>query len=131
MKDKNELKLKLFNGIVQQNLPNHKNLPYLRKIMANNSIFGCCNIHIAFHCINKVVNNSNSYCKLHSHEVDEFNLIIGKNEGKGLKYKLSDGTKEVYVDSPHSVFIPKNTLHSAEAIEGEGYFVCIIMDGDI
>ena len=131
MKNSDQNNIEFFNGKLNQNAPYHKTIPFIRSVLANSEIFTNCNVHIAVHSIKNIDSHKSKYCKVHSHDVDEINLIIGNNDGKGLKYKITNGDEDFFVDSPQSVFIPKNTKHSAEAIEGEGYFICIVMKGNI
>lgn len=121
----------LSEGFVQQNIPYHMNIPFVRRVLVNNDIFPDSNMHIAVHHVSDDKNNTVNYCELHSHDVDEINLIIGDNNGEGLEYRVTAGDEEIIVKSPQSIFIPKGVKHKAEMLSGKGIFICIVMNGEI
>lgn len=63
------------------------------------------------------------YSEPHAHrDEDEVNLLIGKGS---LRYRISLDGKAQVVSAPAAVWIPAGVRHSANAVSGKGYFVCV------
>lgn len=63
------------------------------------------------------------YVTPHAHaDQDEINIILSKG---AFSYSIvMDGRKQT-VDAPAAVWIPAGCSHSANAVSGEGFFVCV------
>ena len=80
--------------------------------------------HIAVHFVDAKGRSIPKYSKIHTHDFDEINLILSEKDKLVYEIQIED---EVYtVSSPSTVFIPKNTKHTAKVLSGKGIFVCII-----
>lgn len=79
-------------------------------------------IHVAAH--NVTGSPTSEYCKDHIHDnCHELNLVLpGSN---GLAYNLRIDGKNHLVDHPSAIWLPPGVSHSANALEGTGWFVCI------
>lgn len=81
-------------------------------------------VHIAIHTIAEA-SRPDSYIAPHKHDVPELNLLIG--EPGALVYEITLGDETYQVSSPASIWIPAGLEHSANAREGAGHFVCVIL----
>lgn len=107
-----------------EKIPFHQKAPIKRMSMLNQSLIPQSNTHIAVHFVN-VLQKLPKYSQLHKHNHNEINLIL--SETSKLKYKIQLEDETYNVSSPSTVFIPKGVKHSAEAVSGQGIFVCIIL----
>jgi len=83
--------------------------------------------HIAAHLIGDLKDEPEPYVHAHAHpSCDEIGLVIGQ-PGE-LEYEIVLGDKVHRLRSPASVFIPAGTVHRAQAVGGNGAYVCILMD---
>ena len=79
-------------------------------------------IHLAAHRVDSPA--SRSYCEEHAHEGDrEINLFLP--DTTGLRYSASVGGREHLIEKPTALWIPPKVLHSANALAGAGWFVCL------
>lgn len=79
-------------------------------------------IHVAAH--NVTGSPSRKYCQEHTHhDCHELNLVLpGSN---GLTYSLNlDGNRHL-IDYPAAIWLPPGASHSANALQGTGWFVCV------
>ncbi len=84
-------------------------------------------MHIAIHkvSVRKGVDGVH-YSTLHSHpDQDEVNVLISD---QSLSYDINLGDEIHEVAAPASIWIPAGLPHSANAVSGEGYFICIRID---
>ncbi len=105
-----------------EKIPFHGKAPFKRLLMFDNKMFPDSDSkirHIAVHMIEKMP----EYSELHSHKFDEINLILSEKER--LKYEIVLEDEKYKVASPATVYIPRGVRHSAQAIEGEGIFICL------
>lgn len=95
----------------------HKDVSCIERYFAEGFPF-----HLAIH---KVVNaeNVDRYTELHTHDVDELNIIIC--EDNEMDYLIQLGNEEYHVKSNTSIWIPKGLPHSANIIRGSGYFIAM------
>ena len=105
-------------------VPFHKKAPIKRLSMLDKTIVPKSNTHIAVHFVD-ASKKLPPYSEPHKHNHDEINLIL--SEGSILTYNVQLGQESYKVKSPSSIFIPKGLSHSAQAISGQGIFVCIIL----
>jgi len=60
--------------------------------------------------------------KLHKQKNLEYNILLGN-----LKYQIILGDEKYIVQAPANIWIPAGLNHSANLIEGEGHYICIIL----
>lgn len=82
-------------------------------------------VHVAVHEIREDRPNTLKYVDLHKHPYPEINILIGNKST--LSYNLTTRHNSFNVESPASIYIPAGIEHSANLIEGAGFFVCIIL----
>ncbi len=82
-------------------------------------------VHAAIHVISAVNTIPQEYVNLHKHTVPEINILLGN-----VEYKICFENEEYLIKSPSNIWIPKDTLHSANVISGSGYYICIILDSE-
>ncbi|MGY5150599.1 MAG: 2-isopropylmalate synthase [Candidatus Nitrosopumilus sp. bin_68KS] len=110
-----------------EKVPFHKNAPIKRLSMANKNLIPESNTHVAVHFVD-ASKKLPKYSKLHKHNHDEINLILSNDSILTYEIQFED---EIYkVSSPSTIFIPKGIRHSAQAISGNGIFVCIILSSE-
>jgi hypothetical protein len=84
--------------------------------------------HIAVHEIRGLPYSlDRSYCELHSHNCPEINLLISFER---LVFRISLGEESYICEAPSSIYIPAGVSHSANVIEGTGFFVALIGSSD-
>jgi quercetin dioxygenase-like cupin family protein len=100
------------------NVPFHQNTPGVTRFIA--PFFPH---HLAVHEVGPVNDPPAEYTFLHRHDDhDEINIII--STGK-LVYKIQLGNDEYIVQNNASIWIPRGMLHSANVVEGSGYFIAV------
>ncbi len=82
-------------------------------------------VHMAVHALNRKDMVENDYTKLHAHDVDELNIVLGT---KDLQYKIGLEDEEFVVGPNTGIWIPAGIRHSSNLVKGEGYFIAIRMD---
>jgi len=88
-------------------------------------------IYIALRKVRNVKTDQPEYIDTHVHTVDSLYLFIGEEEGlKGLKAVVRIGSEEKEIESPMTVFIPKDIPHSYKLIGGSGIYISILLHGD-
>lgn len=112
-------------GIVQplQSMPFHDEAPILRRLMSGKNLHSEADKHIAIHEISHLQPQDRSYCQPHYHNCNEFNLILSFEK---LVFRITLGDETYIVNAPASIFIPRGLSHSANVIEGQGFFITII-----
>ena len=99
--------------------PFHGKVDKLNRLVAKNFP-----VHLAIHEIDDAKNVSH-YADCHQHCVPEINMIIGSRNK--LTYQIQLGSETYVVKSPASIWIPEGLEHSANVIEGSGYYVCLLL----
>jgi quercetin dioxygenase-like cupin family protein len=81
-------------------------------------------VHVAIHEVSiRRKGKATPYSNPHVHpDQDEVNLLIG---GGSLRYRISLGGRVRDVSAPSAVWIPAGVRHSANAVSGKGFFVCV------
>ena len=92
--------------------------------MLSKNIIPESDTHVAVHFVD-ASKNLPKYSQLHKHDHDEINLILSERSELTYKIQLEDETYQV--SSPSTIFIPRGINHNAQAISGNGIFVCIIL----
>ena len=83
-------------------------------------------VHLAVHRVLNVCGAPVCYAELHAHDYAEINIIIGEEDG--LVYEIGLGNELYKVSSPSAIWIPAKLHHSANALRGSGFFVCMILE---
>jgi hypothetical protein len=80
-------------------------------------------LHLAVHQVSFISFPPEQYTLPHLHgDSDEINVILSPNK---LLYKIQIGGDERIVGSNSAIWIPRGMMHSANVVEGEGYFVTL------
>jgi quercetin dioxygenase-like cupin family protein len=96
----------------------HNNTRSIKRYFAENFP-----LHIAVHEVSAVKSAPSEYTLPHSHEdFEEINIIISPER---LLYKIQLGNDEYTVSNNANIWIPKGMLHSANVLEGSGYFIAL------
>jgi len=115
----------------ERKLHNHKALPYKREVYVNNLLLPGSDMHIAIHHIKKGVKISEKYAISHSHNNDEINILLETNGSNPLRFEIENTDEPIIATAPCSIYIPKNTKHAVNVIDGEGIYICIIKRGNL
>ena len=106
----------------------HDNAPVRRRRMFGQEIHPQANSHIAVHEIRGVAHSlDRRYCQPHSHNCSELNLIFSFER---LVFRVTLGGEEYICKAPTSIFIPAGVRHSANVVEGTGFFVVMLGCGE-
>lgn len=109
----------------------HDIAPGLRFLAIDKSLYKDAPIYIAIRRAKDVKSNQPEYIDWHAHSVDSLYLFIGDNDGlKGLRAVVRIEDQEREIESPMTVFIPKELRHSYKLIGGSGIYVSILLNGD-
>lgn len=119
------------SGTIRSDAPFHRLLPFVRRVFVDENLFPHCKVHIAVHYVKNAETIDTHYTELHSHDVDEINLVLEKQNKSSLTYRIRTSSEEFTVKSPQAIYIPQGTPHAAEAIRGSGIFVCILLKGSL
>lgn len=81
-------------------------------------------VHVAVHEVSlRRRNNAVLYSEPHVHsDQDEVNLLISRDS---LRFRISLDGRAREVTAPAAVWIPAGVRHSANAVSGEGFFICV------
>lgn len=116
-------------GLVQSLslLSHHQAAPFTRRLMAGGDIHSVADCHVAVHEIRDLDKQDRDYCEPHRHSCGELNLLLSFGH---LRFRITLGDEIYFLEAPASIFIPPGLLHSANAIEGSGFFVAIVDSSD-
>jgi mannose-6-phosphate isomerase-like protein (cupin superfamily) len=80
-------------------------------------------VHLAIHEISPVRETPEVYTQPHVHmDNDEINIIISTDR---LRYKIQLEEEHFVVDNNTSIWIPRGMVHSANVLDGAGYFITV------
>lgn len=106
----------------------HDSAPVRRRRMCGQEIHSQANFHIAVHEIRGVPHSlDRRYCQPHSHNCSELNLIFSFER---LVFRITLGGEHYICKAPSSIFIPAGVSHSANVVEGTGFFVVMLGCGE-
>jgi len=80
-------------------------------------------VHLAVHRVVDAYPDTRKYTQVHTHDVDEINILIGDEEG--LEYDIQLGEERFRVRSNASIYIPAGLAHAANVLSGSGYFIAV------
>lgn len=84
-------------------------------------------IHIATHWIDGAVTVADrDYSCVHSHEeFAELNVILGEPDGLSYRIVARGDEPAITVEAPSAVVVPPGVGHSANVLQGRGWFVVV------
>ncbi|HZI12471.1 MAG TPA: hypothetical protein VE153_18960 [Myxococcus sp.] len=101
--------------------------PLVRRLMAGADVLPQANQHIAVHEIRGASWAHRGCCAPHQHEVAEANLLLSWER---LVFSILLGEETYAVEAPATIYIPPRLLHSANVLEGSGFFIAMLGSGD-
>ncbi len=102
------------------NLENHIDKSFIKRYSPDSFP-----IHLAVHRVDIDSENNSNYATEHFHDDElEINILI-PDKGSNLEYLYVLGDDEMQIEGHNSIYIEPKVKHSAKAIRGKGYFVCI------
>ncbi len=101
--------------------------PVARRLMAGASVLPEAKQHIAIHEIRNVASEDRSYCEPHQHACGEVNLLLSWER---LVFRILLGDELYTVEAPATIYIRPGLLHSANVIEGTGFYIAILGTDD-
>lgn len=106
-------------------VPFHGNgeAPLSRRVLAGDGIHPQAEKRIVTHELREVSAERRAYCEPHVHDCPEINILLSLGR---LVYEITLGTEVYVVEAPASIYIPAGLVHSANVIEGSGFFLAII-----
>ncbi|HEX4168268.1 MAG TPA: hypothetical protein VHZ55_22615 [Bryobacteraceae bacterium] len=106
-------------------VPFHANgtAPVSRRVLAGAGVHESLGKHIVSHEIRNVPAERRSYCEPHVHECDEINFLLSDSH---LSYEIRLGDEVFVVNAPATIHIPAGVVHSANVIEGSGFYIAIV-----
>jgi hypothetical protein len=114
-------------GLVKalQDVPFHQNgvAPLTRRVLVGDSIHPEVRKRVVTHEIREVSADRRSYCQPHTHDFSEINILLSLSR---LSYEIRLGDEVYIVEAPASIYIPAGLVHSANVIEGCGFFLALI-----
>lgn len=105
----------------------HDVAPVSRRLMAGLDVHPEARLHIAVHEIRDLGFEDRHYCEPHRHTCMEVNLLLSSSE---LVFRITLENEEYRVEAPATIYIPPYLLHSANVLEGSGFFVAILGNPD-
>jgi hypothetical protein len=106
----------------------HNDAPLERRRFCGQGLHPAADLHVAVHEIKGVRPALNrSYCEPHTHNCSELNLLLSFER---LVFRITLGDESYICQAPSSIFIPAGLSHSANVVEGTGFFVVILGSSD-
>ena len=97
--------------------------PLCRRVLAGADVHPQINKHIVAHEVRDVSADRRSYCEPHVHDCPEINILLSLTR---LIYEIRLGDEVYIVEAPATIYIPAGLVHSANVVEGSGFFVALI-----
>ena len=101
----------------------HGAAPVSRRVLAGAGVHEAIGKHIVSHEIRDVPTEQRSYCEPHVHDCNEINILLSDSH---LSYEIRLGDEVFVVNAPATIHIPAGVVHSANVIEGSGFFIAIV-----
>ncbi len=101
--------------------------PITRRVLAGGDLFPEAEKRVVAHEMRAVSAASRDYCEPHVHDCPEINILLSLDH---LVYEITLGDESYVVEAPASIYIPAGLTHSANVIEGSGFFIAIIETAD-
>lgn len=103
-----------------------------RFLLCDRSLFKDSRFYMALRLFNEINNikEEKQHVLNHKHKVDSYWFFGGnKKDLKGLKIKIVIGGVEKILESPISVYIPRNIPHYYIPIKGSGFYLNLVLTG--
>jgi hypothetical protein len=114
-------------GLVQalHHVPFHSNgiAPLTRRLMAGAEVLPQVKKHLVAHELREVSAAFRSYCEPHVHDCMEINILLSMSN---LVYEIRLADEVYIVEAPATIYIPAGLIHSANVIEGTGFFLAML-----
>ncbi len=106
-------------------VPFHANgtAPVSRRVLAGAGVHESLGKHMVSHEIRNVAAERRSYCEPHVHDCDEINILLSDSY---LSYEICLGDEAFVVNAPATIHIPAGVVHSANVIEGSGFYIAMV-----
>jgi hypothetical protein len=118
-------------GLVQSlhHVPFHGSgvAPLRRRVLAGPGVHPQIKKHIVTHEIRDVSADRRSYCEPHVHDCPETNILLSLAR---LVYEIRLGDEVYLVEAPATIYIPAGLVHSANVVEGSGFFIALVETAD-
>ena len=101
--------------------------PLCRRVLAGPDVHPQVNKHIVAHEVRDVSADHRSYCEPHVHDCSEINILLSLTR---LTYEIRLGDEVYLVEAPATIYIPAGLVHSANVVEGSGFFVALVQTAD-
>jgi hypothetical protein len=101
--------------------------PLCRRVLAGPDVYPQINKHIVAHEVRDVSADRRSYCEPHVHDCPEINILLSLTR---LVYEVRLGDEVYLVEAPATIYIPAGLVHSANVVEGSGFFVALVETGN-
>jgi 2-isopropylmalate synthase len=106
----------------------YDNAPGQRWVFLDRKKLPEASLYTIVRTVEDLVEGQSPYIDPHSHNCDSEFLFIGDGPGMtGLTAHVWLGEERFVIESPASVFIPKDVLHNVQLIKGSGKFVNIVL----
>jgi hypothetical protein len=102
---------------------NRDQAPLTRRVLSGVSIHQHLNRRIVLHELREVQAERRHYCDPHVHDFAEVNLLISATR---LRYLIRLGDETYVVEAPASIHVPAGLVHSANVVEGSGFFIALL-----
>jgi hypothetical protein len=114
-------------GLVQalHHVPFHSNgiAPLTRRVMAGADVLPQIKKHVVAHELREVSTGFRAYSEPHVHDCMEINMLLSMSR---LVYEIRLGDEVYIVEAPATIYIPAGLIHSANVIEGTGFFLAML-----
>jgi uncharacterized RmlC-like cupin family protein len=118
-------------GLVQplHHVPFHANgiAPLTRRVMAGADVHPQLNKHLVTHELRNVSAGHRAYCEPHVHNCAEINILLSMTH---LSYEIRLEDEIYIVQAPATIYIPAGLVHSANVLEGTGFFLAMLETAD-
>lgn len=118
-------------GLVQplHHVPFHSNgiAPLTRRVMAGAEVLPQVKKHVVAHELREVSAAFRSYCEPHVHDCAEINILLSMSR---LVYEIRLADETYIVEAPATIYIPAGLVHSANVLEGTGFFLAMLDTGN-
>lgn len=113
-------------------LPYHNDLaPGKRRVFLEKKLLPDADLYVMVRTSADVTRDQPEYVESHAHNVSSIYVFIGNGEDlEGLTAEVILDGETHHVESPATVFIPKNVVHSYRLIEGSGHFSHMVLEAD-
>jgi len=109
----------------------YDNAPGLRYVFLDRAKLPETSLYTIVRAVKDLLPGQAPYIDPHTHNCDSEFLFIGDNEDlTGLTAYVWLVEERFLVESPASVFIPRNVLHNVQLLSGSGKFINIVLHSD-